>query len=267
MPDPVHIFKNFKLMLQSNQIIKLPLDVVAEAHLPIDEVKYAHILDLQARISKHESNFELKVAYRLKPSSMQCSGHFEKMKVQTAKDVINNRTSSGLILLSEYKHDPAYFTTAWFINFNNYFFDIITSRYQKIALTKNNMDKYLSTLDHIRKFEHIHNMSVGKGSWKPCQTGLRIICSSVLGLQEYYLNKVGFRDSFLQMDRFTQDSLENLFSCIRLGQPIPNVIAFKQILKVITIAQFCTAVKDSSYETDEGNLLGDFLTHSKKERD
>lgn len=79
-------------MLQSNQIIKLLilLDVVAETHLPTDEVKYAHILDLQA----HESNFELKVAYRLKPSSMQCSGHFEKMKVQTAKDVINNRTSS-----------------------------------------------------------------------------------------------------------------------------------------------------------------------------
>lgn len=108
-------------------------------------------------------------------------------------------------------------------------------------------------------------MSVGKGSWKPCQTGLRIICSSVLELQEYYLNKVGY--SFLQMGRFTQDSLENLFSCIRLGPPVPNVIAFKQILKVITIAQFCTAVKGSSYETDEGNLLGDFLTHSKKERE
>ncbi|KYN14925.1 hypothetical protein ALC57_12865 [Trachymyrmex cornetzi] len=158
------------------------------------------------------------------------------MKVQTAKDVINNKTRTGLKLLAEYKHDPTYLTTAWFVDFSNHFFDIITSRNYKMALSKYNTDVYLSTLDHIRKFEHIiHNMSVGKGAWKPCKTGIRILCSSVVNLQEYYLNKVGY--SFLLLGRFTQDSVENLFSCIRLAQPLPNIIAFKQNFKVITISK------------------------------
>lgn len=84
-----------------------------------------------------------------------------------------------------------------------------------------------------------------------------VLCSSLLGLQDYLLNERHY--SFFLPGRVNQDCVENLFSNVRQGQPVPNAIAFIQNLKVITLAQYSMAVKESSYDFEEGESFTDFL--------
>ena len=51
----------------------------------------------------------------------------------------------------------------------------------------------------------------GKPDWKPVQTGVILSSASILGLAEDLLQPT----NFLLTSRFTQDCLENLFSCVR----------------------------------------------------
>lgn len=78
----------------------------------------------------------------------------------------------------------------------------------------------------------------------------------MLYLQDLFLNKKNFR--FLLTSRFTQDCLENLFSCMRSIQSIPNALQFKNNLKLICVAQYLKHVSNSSYDQDDREFLGDF---------
>jgi len=64
--------------------------------------------------------------------------------------------------------------------------------------------------------------------------------------------------------RFTQDSVENLFSRIRAKHQIPNALQFKQNLKKVCISRYIKPAKNSNYEQDDREFIGDFLSKSKK---
>ncbi|XP_013871919.1 uncharacterized protein LOC106523140 [Austrofundulus limnaeus] len=64
---------------------------------------------------------------------------------------------------------------------------------------------------------------------------------------------------FVLTSRFTQDCLENLFSCIRQRNPVPTPVEFHQALKSVSVGQFLTTAQSGSYEEDDGSLLAEFL--------
>lgn len=78
------------------------------------------------------------------------------------------------------------------------------------------------------------------------QSGVRLSTQSVLDLQALFLLDNNYK--FLLTARFTQDCLENLFSCVRSIQKVPTALQFKQNLKTICVAQYFTDVGKGSYD-------------------
>ncbi|KAK3917905.1 Transposable element P transposase [Frankliniella fusca] len=252
--------RNTKAMLESNGTIELPSDVVHAAGLTSPIVDYKHIEDLY----EFEKDNEMKVAFRLKETTLHTKKHFKKMNVGTAKSVICHRTGVGLKLLSMEKENLSYETTAWFIILMNTFFTLATARHRGLAVSKANMGAYEEAIGLIKKVSHIFsNMKVGQGAWKPVQKGIVVLCHGYLGLIDYFLNVQKF--SFLMLGRFTSDCIENIFSLVRLKQTVPNASMFLQNLKVITLAQYSMYVKGSSYDNDEGRAISniDFLKEAR----
>ena len=64
---------------------------------------------------------------------------------------------------------------------------------------------------------------------------------------------------FVLTARFTQDCLENVFSCVRYRNPAPTPVEFHQALRLISVGQFLTTVKSGSYQEDDNSFLVDFL--------
>ena len=253
LPDPVHLMKAIKSMMESNATITLRLSS------PI--LNYKNIEDLY----EFEGGNELKVAFQLRDYNIRCNKQFKKMNVGTAKSVLCHRTGVGLKMLSKENNDPSYETTGWFIIFLNTFFTLVLCRHMGLAISKFNEDVYNNAIGMISRMADIfHRMKVGKGGdYKPCQRGMRVLCASLLGLIELFPGERKY--VFLILGRFTSDGIENLFSCIRLCQAIPNAVIFLQCLKVITLAQFSEAVKGSSYEYEESESSPvDFLQEARE---
>lgn len=256
LPDPVHLMKAIKHMMESNVTITLPEDIVEEEGLSSAIVNYKHIEDLY----EYESGNELKVAFRLRENNIHVDKHFKKMNVATAKAVLCHRTGVGLNLLADETNDPSYHTTAWFIIYLNTFFQLVLCRHKGLSVSKFNEDVFNKATSLISRVADIfHRMKVGtEGEYKPSQRGMRVLCSSLLGLIDHFLEERNY--NYLILGRFTSDCIENLFSCIRLCQAIPNAALFYQCLKVITLAQYSEAVRGSNYDYDgENEMPEDFL--------
>jgi hypothetical protein len=119
----------------------------------------------------------------------------------------------------------------------------MSSRNSTVALSKFNPEKYSEILQFLRDFmDMFKRIKIGaNGTWKPCQTGVLLSTQSILELQDLFLNKKKYK--FLLTARFSQDCLENLFSCLKSIQPIPNALQFMTNLKLVCIAQY---LKNSS---------------------
>lgn len=252
LPDGIHLLKAIKTAMESNKIITLPAEIVESEGLPSNIVNYSHIQELY----DFEEQFELKVAFRLKPENINCNKQFSKMKMGTHRAVVCHRTSVGLELLSEEKGNSAYMTTAWFIQQLNNFFDLITNRSSTLALSTGNKVVYEKSISLIKKTSFLfENMKIGEdGHWKPCQRGIMVLCNSLLGLQKQFLSPVG-NYKFLCLGRFLSDCVENIFSLIRQRQAVPHAVAFFQNLKVVTLAQLSQAVRGSGYDYEEAESL------------
>lgn len=59
--------------------------------------------------------------------------------------------------------------------------------------------------------------------------------------------------------RFSQDCVENLFSCVRVKQPLPTALQFKNNLRLLSVCQYLKNVSNSSYDEDDRENFGDFL--------
>ena len=66
--------------------------------------------------------------------------------------------------------------------------------------------------------------------------------------------------------RFNTDLVENLFSSVRAKQPIPSALQFKKNLKIITISKYMKSVNNSSYNQDDGFIIGDLFEKPKPKR-
>lgn len=73
-------------------------------------------------------------------------------------------------------------------------------------------------------------------------------CTSIIELQDYFLYKRSYK--FVLTGRFCQCGLENLFSVLRVKQPIPNPLQVKQNLRVVVLSQMCINVKNTSCDND-----------------
>ncbi|GBN00918.1 hypothetical protein AVEN_8386-1 [Araneus ventricosus] len=96
------------------------------------------------------------------------------------------------------------------------------------------------------------NLKIGiRGVWKPVQAGIALTTTSMLALQEMFLKDRNFK--FILLSRFSQDAIENLFSTIRLKNPVPIFKEFKTCLRLIFLSQYFTSgVKGNSFsDTDE----------------
>lgn len=57
-----------------------------------------------------------------------------------------------------------------------------------------------------------------------------------------------------------QDCLENLFSCVRFGNPKPNALQVRDSIKNIAISEYLSPPdRNTSYEWDESKFLSGFL--------
>ncbi|XP_036147613.1 uncharacterized protein LOC118647242 isoform X1 [Monomorium pharaonis] len=262
MPDPVHLFKNIRSMLERQKVIYLPESILHSLGLsyPIVEVKYLE------ELMRHEQKFEFKISKFTESSLQTKNNHFSTMKVSTPRSVICQKTVVGLNIYAKISENSKIATTAFFISLVDRWFAFVTNRSLKLALSKKNEDNYNKAIDHLKFTAYVFRyMKIGtKGHWKPVQTGLLMVVECLLFLQNYFLNEVGL--SFLLLGRFTQDCLENLFSLLRFRQPVPYALHFKQNLKMITLSQLSNNTKkNTSYYNDDDTkkIEHNFLEFSK----
>ncbi|KAK3933125.1 Transposable element P transposase [Frankliniella fusca] len=259
MPDSVHLFKAIKKLMEKNRIVTLPDDIVQQENLPSSIVDYQHIEDL----FEFEKGNELKCAFRLRADNINCKGHFKTMGVGQARAVVCHRSAVGLERMAKALENPSYKTTAWFIELVNTFFTLVTARHRGLAISKQNPEAYEKAINLIKKTACVFSYMTTGNSFKPAQRGMRVLCNSLLGLIDYFLEKRGY--SFLMLGRFTSDCIENLFSLIRLCQPTPLASQFLQSLKVVSLSQYSEAIKGSSYDYEESSpITSDFLSEARK---
>ena len=148
--------------------------------------------------------------------------------------------------------------TAWFVELMNKWFDLMSSRNPVMALSKLRQSEYEKAIALLKSVINLlTGLKIGKkGGWKPVQTGVILATQSILDIQNELLDR---GHSFILTSRFSQDCLENLFSCVRLNNPIPSPIEFRYALRILTVAQFLKASSTGNYEDAEGELLADFL--------
>ena len=216
------------------------------------------------QLANYQDDLELKLDHKINVNDFKKPNHFDKMKVSKSKNILSTDVSASLQYLVENEgYHSSYNTTAWFVKQVAKWFALMTSRNPTVALSKFNSEKYLETLQFLRDFmDMFRRIKIGvKGIWKPCQTGVLLSTQSILDLQDLFLNKKNYK--FLLTARFSQDCLENLFSCLRSIQPIPNALQFKTNLKLVCIAQYLKNSSNTNYDQDDREFLGDLLDFSK----
>lgn len=254
LADVPHFFKNIKNMLITNKILYVTEEIQRKHNLPTNEIKASHIIDL----IDHKKDFQFFLAPKLTENDLM-PDHFSKMKVSNATHVISHDVSSALRFLSPLCKKPEYLTTAWFVNLIDRWFTFMSSRHPSVALSKLVKKNYDETIKFLKDFIDIFKgLYVGESRmWKPSQTGAIISTTSILEIQNEFLNNKAY--TFLLTSRFTQDCLENLFGCVRAKQVIPTALQFKNNLKLISVSQYLKDVTNSSYDKDDREFLSGFL--------
>ena len=254
LADAPHVLKNIRGALCKGSPIIISKDIVERHGFSSNLVEKKH---LQALVDFQE-NSALKIAPNLTSSSLS-PAHFLKMSVKDAMRVISRSTSAGLrYLVNTHGHSQDLLTTAWFIDQTSLWFDLVTSRHPIEALSMKNMPKYVEAINSLKlTMEVFQTLTVQGSGWKPWQTGLIMNTKSILSMQERMLVHEDFY--FFLTARTTQDCLENVFSQTRARSPIPSAREVKSNLRSVTIAQFLTEKKNSSYHFDDADFLIDFL--------
>lgn len=168
---------------------------------------------------------------------MTCST-FNKMKVNKATSLWNRNVSSAMNFYAEEKGKKELKTTAAFIEIVSKWFTLVTARTPQVALSKSNEEKFKSSISFLQSIiELFQEIKIGqKSTFKPVQSGITIATSSIIHLTQYLINERKY--VYVLTGRLTQDCVENLFSSIRVKNPIPTALQFKQNLKLIMISQY-----------------------------
>lgn len=135
----------------------------------------------------------------------------------------------------------------------------MTSRHPSAALSKIQIDSYNTAITFLKNFiEIMSHVFIGDNkAWKPSQTGAILSTNSILQLQEYLFETKNCL--FLLTSRFSQDCVENLFSCVRVKQPLPTALQFKNNLRLLSVCQYLKNVSNINYDEDDRENFSDFL--------
>lgn len=262
LADVPHLLKNLRAAFCKGFNMIIPDNVVKKHRLPSNTATVSHLQVLH----KFQEKLSLRIAPRLREKDIDPK-HFDKMSVGSAMRVFSNDVAAGLkYLVEECGYDKSLLTTAWFVGSVRKWFDLMTSRHVSLALSLKNQEAYTTAINFLSEFKGIiRDIKIGeKGHWKPVQTGIILSTTSILEIQERLLNE-GL--PFLLTSRFSQDKLENFFSCIRQRNSTPTAYEFKKFLKIVTIAQYMHEGKGSNYQQDEARYLADFLSVKKELRE
>ncbi|CAM4569919.1 unnamed protein product [Leuciscus chuanchicus] len=153
-------------------------------------------------------------------------------------------------MVEQEQRPPSYRTTAWFLEQVDHWFDIMSSRHPVMALSPHKIEEYQKAIKFLQDTIQLFS------GLKPVQTGTVMATSTILLIQQDMLAQ---RHMFVLSSRFTQDCLENLFSCIGQRNPVPTPVELHQALRSVSIGQFLATVKSGSYQEDDNRLLADFL--------
>lgn len=254
MADICHLLKNIRNHLLDDKFLVLPDDVVQENGFCDGRV----FLEPVKKLIQLQEDKDLKLVPKLTEKHIFVK-QYQKMRVRTACELMSRDVAAGIRFgVKNLNWNPGYLATAWFFDYIDQWFSLMCSRNPVMALSKNNIDVYDSAIQKLKNFDILfEKIKVGDGKWKPVQTGVKLTTASLLDLQDVLLNRKSF--GYILTSRFCQDSLENLFSTVRVKNPIPSPVAFKIALKNISIGQFMIVPPRSNCEADEGNLLADFF--------
>lgn len=255
LADPPHLIKNVKSSLVGGNVI----------NYKTKKVSVKPIITL----AEHEDGKKLKIAPKLTVDMVTQTRHFDKMKVSNSTRVISNSVAAGLQwmvdknqIVTDQERKEA-LDTRWFISMMNQWFDLMSSRGSSLALSKFKEEKY----EEARKFLEnvigtVRDMEISTTttvSWKPIQTGIILSTQSVLDIAKELVEGDVIR--FLLTSRLTQDSLENLFSTVRMNNAVPTALEFRNALKIITVAQFIKTPRHSSYDISDSEYLANYLSN------
>lgn len=112
--------------------------------------------------------------------------------------------------------------------------------------------------------ELFREIKIGRDpKFKLVQCGIMLTTTSIIELTQYLINDRNYQ--YVLAARFKQDCVKKLFSCIRVKHPVPTALQFKQNLKLIVISQYFKSSHTSSYENDDGQIIGDFFNKPVKD--
>ncbi|KAM7311300.1 hypothetical protein ISCGN_008207 [Ixodes scapularis] len=246
--DVPHLLKNLRNHLIRGQDIYLPDEVVKKNALPTDTVSIKQV----EQLLELDEQSDMRVAPRLKKACIS-PGHYAKMKVGPAYTLFHHDTAAGLRYLVKLgRLDEEALTTAWFFEQVQRWFELMSSRTKVVAFSH----KAQAGLDFLKDFITLfQDLAIGSRVrvWKPIQTGVILSTTSAMELQTMMVGDHHFE--YLLFSRLSQDALENLFSTIRLKNPVPRPKEFKSALRTVTLAQFLRPSSHGSYTKADGELL------------
>lgn len=235
----------------TKQQITVPAHLVEKFQLKSDTVTIQPVHQLY----ELESANDLKLAPNLTAKVLN-PGRFDKMRVGPAKTLFHPSITAGVrYMVKENKLPTSSDTTTWFLEAVQRWFELMTSKSIGLALSYNNKDEYDNAIQFLTDFITIFSTAKFGNAWKPFQSGVILSVRSILQIHEIFLET----HPFLLTSRFTQDCLENLFSCIRVKSPVPTALQFKQNLKLVTLSQYLKPSSSGSYDPDESTFLADEL--------
>lgn len=239
------------------QLIYLPEVYVELEKLPTRIIDGSYIKKLwEYEISE---GLEKRLLHHLRAEDIEPTT-FEKMNVGAAIRFFSLKTSSALKTAVENGILPLEaLTTAQFILTIHEWFSLMSSKVRKTSITLRNCDRkyiFLHTITNL--FQNI----VFQQGWKPLNYGFTLATLSFCDVSEFLMKN---EFDFILGHRFTQDVTENIFSQIRRKEgSMPSALKTLQAIKLISISQYVSEVKYSSYMSDSDNFLLDFCEKKKK---
>jgi len=259
--DPPHLLKNLWNCLLVHQV-NLSSQTVQRYNLPSDVVKgFVYVSQLLDSQNCHE----LRMAYKLKSCHVTPT-QYQKMRVCLAAQFCSRSTAAAIRTCVNLGILPVEaLTTAWFLNFVNDWFDAMNARHKEGAQFRGKVTTGTYVLEEM--LEIIKDLAFdGKKTWKPVQAGIQLSTTAALQLSQQVMSTHNLQ--YFLTGRLSQDPVENLFSQAR-GQGVmhPSCSAFRQALRLVTIAQYLHVSRNAAYEEDGCAYLIDYLRQNGVEVD
>ena len=171
-------------------------------------------------------------------------------------------------LVEEHGYPREMLTTAWFCNKMGRWYDLITARKKKLALSKSKPEKYQEAMSQIDewygiiqrlKFVCPHKkdgiVSFTLESRKPFKWGSLLATTSIKLLASNLLEVSSF--DFIRCGKLSTEAIENLFSSVRRRKVTPTPLEFKYILRALMVIKWMKPQKGHNYDEADVDEDGD----------